>query len=655
MTRGDAQGEALGDPFASLGERGTFSRVLLGELRGPRNHPIFQVAIKLQSDEYPLAADGGGTGLTNEDVEASWGREAALLDRYATPGSGLTAPVDVLDREPETPALLPPTLYCKRLDAFFPAPCPGCATTLRDVRDDRRLEDRRLPRRDRSLARFVACPNCLERGAGKLWTLVRDAEHSPDVGDQSDLYVSFGRLAREPGDALPCQRCEHVPGCYPDQGSGDVLRHLVPVSFYESRALALPVLPLRWVDALRLIRGEPLVGLGARVEESGRADVLDRLDGALHGQEAWLFRHDVAGKLGLERFRLVLGLFAQLCRAVAGYHRHTRSPHLGIGPDRVLIGLDPEPSALPWLWRLGVRLAGLGNARKRGEAFLRPHLVTPVFAAPAMREAALAGIAAVATPTKVFPQGDGRVVVDLTLESDAVDLGQVTRADAIDVVVAQGRPPLALELATTPIGIEGRRVTVRSAPVAVDAVVRDTLAGVVGHPLARTRITITPCLHVPADVYGLGMMLLTSLLGGSRGDAEIDAIVTDLRRRFSLVARGAGDGDEAVLLEQAARLVTIPELARPAGDDAPEASVPDALWTEALLIGLRAVTMQRGFSICRDGADFDPSHPEVKAEFLAQLVDSLVRRVDAALFGLPGRRDELRAAIARVARGMEVD
>jgi hypothetical protein len=85
------------------------------------------------------------------------------------------------------------------------------------------------------------------------------------------------------------------------------------------------------------------------------------------------------------------------------------------------------------------------------------------------------------------------------------------------------------------------------------------------------------------------------------------------------------------------------------------AAVPDSLWQAALLTGLRAVTWLRGFGICQDAADFDPQHPEVKTEFVLELVESLLRRVDAALFGLPGRGVEVRAALARIAREMKVE
>src|SRR5262245_51154480 len=132
--------EALADPFVTLGDRGGFSRVLLAEVRGARDAPLLVATVKLQTDEYPFLPEGVGVGLTSEDVESAWQREVELLDRCGGAGSGIPSPVEVLERAPGAPALLPPSLYCKRRRAFFAAPCPACGGPLSDVRDDRLLE-----------------------------------------------------------------------------------------------------------------------------------------------------------------------------------------------------------------------------------------------------------------------------------------------------------------------------------------------------------------------------------------------------------------------------------------------------------------------------------------------------------------------------------
>jgi hypothetical protein len=666
--------EGLADPFVTVGDRGGFSRVLLAEVQGTRDTPLLRVAVKLQSDEYPFLPEGAGAGLSSDEVESAWQREMDVLERCGPAGSGIPPPIEVLERSPGAPALLPPTVYCKRRRAFFAAPCPTCGAPLADVRDDRLLESLGLPRRDRSLTRFLSCPACQAPGTGKLWTLLKEPGVGTSVGDAQDLFAGFATLARQPGRALPCQGCEHVPRCYPANGAGEVLRLLTPVTFYESRAVALPLLNLRWDEAMRLMGGAPLGtivdGVGT---EPGRRHELRRLAQVLAPQPALFFAHDVAGKLGLEVLRLKLGLFAQLCRATAALHRHTRTPHLGIVPARVLVDIDPEPSGLPWLWRLGVRLAGLGNARARampvagGEVlpatpYERPLLVDPVFAPPRLREAPLVDLPGVVTLLAMTPVGDTSAVLDLALDAETVDLSSVSRGDLLDISIVQGRPPLALKIVAVPVSVPERRLTVRTLPFAAEAGLRDTLAQLIGTPLPRTRFTVQPCLHVPVDVHALGMMLLTGLLGhASRSPAAVGAVVQEVRQRISQRARNCGgEGGDTLTAETISDLATEAFAKRhlfddPEAHEAAAAAVPDSLWHDALLTGLRAVSWLRGFGICQDAADFDPQHPEVKTEFVLELVESLLRRVDAALFGLPGRGVEVRTALARIAREMKLE
>ena len=68
-----------------------------------------------------------------------------------------------------------------------------------------------------------------------------------------------------------------------------------------------------------------------------------------------------------------------------------------------------------------------------------------------------------------------------------------------------------------------------------------------------------------------------------------------------------------------------------------------------------AITALPGFSVCRHAGDFDLDHPEVKVEFLLQLTQTLTHRVDAALFGLPGRAHVIRRVLARAARELKLD
>src|SRR5262249_46446391 len=161
----------------------------------------------------------------------------------------------------------------------------------------------------------------------------------------------------------------------------------------------------------------------------------------------------------------------------------------------------------------------------------------------------------------------------------------------------------------------------RSVPLAVPNETRETLAQLVGQKLARARFSVHPCLHVAADVHALGMMLLTSLLvHHGRPLAEVARAIDEVAQRLALGARGLGTADEQVLADEAARCVRSDAFAKlhlfahPEHHQAASAAVPDDLWRDTLVTGLRAVTTLRGFSICRSAADFDPAHPEVKVE-----------------------------------------
>ena len=260
------------EPFVTLG-RGAFSRTLLGSVVGPGGDVVRTVAIKLQSDEYPLLSGEGG--VTCRDVERGWEREAKLLERSAMP----TGIVEVLQRVRGEAALLPPTLFCKRRRAFFTSVCPTCGGPLADARDDALLESRGLPRRDASLTRFLWCTACAAEGRFQVWTLVREGPMSTAVGDQSDLLRAYAPLARREGDALPCQGCEHVMGCYPDDPARapEVLRTVVPLTFFEARAVATEPAPLRFDECVALIGGAPWAQIVDRIQEPSRAVVVREL------------------------------------------------------------------------------------------------------------------------------------------------------------------------------------------------------------------------------------------------------------------------------------------------------------------------------------------------------------------------------------------
>ena len=653
----------LVDPFVSLHDRAALSRALLAEVVGPDGKTVLPFVLKLQSDEYPLLADGPSSTWTNVAIEEAWEREVELLEQWGRAGGGALRIVEILPRPAATPARIPPTLYCKRRRTFFAAPCPSCGEPLRDVRDNRLLEDRGLPRFDRSVARFLGCPACLARGATQLWTLVNDRETTAkEVGDQADLVRALGPLARTrpPADEEPaftCQRCDHTPTCHPEAGTarGDALRVLTPVTFYDSYCIGLEPLHLRFDEFAALVGGASFDAIAAGVTEPGRLALLRQLEPRFTERPQYFFAHDPAGKLGLEVLRLKLTLFRELCAATAALHRYTRGPHLGLSPARVMIRSEPS-GMLPNLWTFAVGLIGLGNARPKslGEGaalvYERPRLIDPVYAAEPLREFPASDQPCTVTVRAVQRAAEGRTTVELDVATDSIDLAPLGDKDRVELALVQGRPPLSLRLVAQRTGAAAQLARLRTLPAVLDAGTTAALEQMVDRPFGRARLTVWPSLHVPCDVHALGMMLFTALTAGpAASPPAIARRVEEPRRELAthaapghLLRRAAEDGP----LRKTHLFADPDRHARAA------AAVPDALWLEALQIALRAASTVRGFSVCRGHSDFDPGHPEVKTEFLLQLVDTLIRQVDAELFGLPGRAREIAEALARVERDL---
>jgi hypothetical protein len=666
------------DPFLGLHDRGAFSRALLAEVVGPGDEPLMRVVLKLQSDEYPIVAAGEPSQWNNLAVERAWRREVELLERCRGTSAGLPAPVEVLPREQGDAAALPPTFFCKRRRAFFVAPCPRCGGPLADVRDGRLLEERGLPRFDLSLARFLGCAACLARGERILYTLIAEASTiARDVLDQAALFAAYGELARrkaaDPAAAvLPCQGCQHVPTCYPDApgARGDAVRFLTPFTFYESRAIALEVLHLRYDEFSALLGGAPFAEIVAAVTEPGRTAALRGLeDHFTHGPQ-YLFAQDMAGKLGLEVLRLKLMLFAELCRAVGALGRLGAEPHLGITPARAMIRVLDQQAALPARWNFRLVLQGLGNARPRAlgpssdglpaRPYASPRLIDPIYSAPPLRALPVSDQPGILTLRRLASATDGRVALVADLACDGAELADLGDKDVLELSIVQGRPPLSLTFLATPTGMVGPALTLESVPLALDAATRGQLEQLLGQSLARARFSVYPCVDVPCDIYSLGMMLFTALLAnGEQSPAGVARAVGDLASRVTLWARAHPRAGGEEVTAHAASLLDLGDgsafskahlFARPDPGRRAPAAIPDGLWVEALTVALRAVTTIPGFSLCRGWSDFDPAHREVKAEFLLGLVESLIREVDALLFGLPGRRREIRDAIAQAAR-----
>ena len=673
--------EDLVDPFLTLSDRGSFSRTLHAHLVGPGGDTVLSFALKLQSDEYPVPPGGlSARGLTNVGVEERWKREVELARSAGPEGVGICAPLDVLQPNgTDGIGHMAPTAYCKRREAFFPLFCPACGGPLRDVRSEQVLEQRGLPGYGTSLARFLGCETCLAEPSVPLWALIHEGAGEGVVEDWAALVSAYAEVALGEAPAsgaaaeLPCTGCEHVQDCFraPEEAA-DALRLLTPVTFYESRCLAYPTFDLRLDEFGALLGGASEDDLEARIGDSGRLAVLKPiLAGVASGSDRYYFSQDTAGKFGLEVLKLKLTAFRSLCRAVGALHRHTQEPHLSVSPSRAMIRLHRERASVPKLWDFDLTLLGLGNTRARdlrglGDIELkpvpyeRPISIESEFAAPPLRQGELSDLPCHLVLTAVHPEQDGRFRIEGVVESERIDARTVEEKDLVTVAVVQARPPLSLKLAAHPSAISRGALNFRSAPMELTAGLRVQLDQLIGERLGRAKFTVLPCLHVPCDIHSLGRTLFALILSNaSQRSADVGTEVDRIADALSEHARAHPQDSSASLLEKARELLRADTFHkrqlfyRP--DEFPSAAeaIPDEAWFGTLVLGLRAVTMIRGFGVCRSYSDFDPTHPEVNVEYLLQLLDTLIRKVDDALFGLSGRAREIGDVIAKAQKARD--
>jgi hypothetical protein len=653
--------EDLAEPFVTLGHRGRFSRTLLARVVGPGGGCVRDVALKVQSDDYPIAEL---PGWSNTDVEQQWRDQYRL---WVAAGAAGAAPaiVDVLPAATDGGApLLPSTLYCKKRRAFFTTPCPECGAPLDTCREDLLLESHGLPRYDHSLERFLYCRTCQTEGRpAKFYSMILadpTLRSRAPVGEQSDLYRALARLARE-GGPLPCAGCANVPACYPqeDRAAGEVIRLLTPLSFYEYRALPVERMSLHYDELAALLGGKDPKGAVTTSSTIGVAP-----------SRRYLFEDDPRGKLPLEILRLKLALYTQLVTAASSLHRATQLPHLALSPENVMVEMETPPVSLPRLYNFRTRILGVGTARQRRfDGLDAAGLAVPLLEPPPLRDSTYAAPALPGTGTAhggllaisaVSATGSGPVTIEAALTSDAFDLRALSAKDAVQVVVRQGRPvPLSLEFLANPKPQTTTRVTMRSTPMAIDSSSAQQLRALVGQPALRATFYVHPCLYAPHDLQSLGLMLFTTLAANE--EQSPGEVVTAVRAVAAAIGQFRTDHAEASAEEisdaasrRLQRLEAEGPLAprhlfhRPSEASGSDSQALSTFWHMALMLGLRALVQVPGFGFCRRHDDFDPAHPEGTADHLLAELRILGHNLDAELLDMQGKRQEIAEAVARV-------
>ncbi|MCL5270123.1 MAG: hypothetical protein M1457_06145, partial [bacterium] len=388
-----------------------------------------------------------------------------------------------------------------------------------------------------------------------------------------------------------------------------------------------------------------------------------------------LFDHDASGLDALEIFRLKWALFAQVCAAVHEYHRRTGAPHLRLGPRHVMVNIEPGGLYLPSLWRFQARLVSLGSPTlelrwggETPEIFVPPTHSDPLYDAELVRNSSF-GLAQRGDflLVAVDEAPGGRAVIRGQTVGTGIGLRWLSLKDRVLVTLGRhlvGDASVEL-LATRDEAREysPRVIHIRSLPLPLEPPRRAALEKLRGIRVPNAVFRLLPALHVPCDLYSLGILLYRTLLvNDGQGIAEVVLALEDLRQDLaSLAAIECEEGQEAIFWDRLLKGHRRPEVAEVFGRrqiffhenerirERPNA-IPAPLWNEAMLLGLQLVTQFENFSFCANHGDFDPAVPSARIEPLMRRVEEMGRRIDTALFGLTARNAEVRQALERVLR-----
>ncbi|HXX93863.1 MAG TPA: hypothetical protein VEN81_09530, partial [Planctomycetota bacterium] len=155
-------------------------------------------------------------------------------------------------------------------------------------------------------------------------------------------------------------------------------------------------------------------------------------------------------------------------------------------------------------------------------------------------------------------------------------------------------------------------------------------------------------LHVPCDLYSLGMLLFRALLVNEDRDFfAVDAAIQRILKQLGLNYEGREAPSPHRVIDEVLRMIEEEKevfaadalLWARADRQASPSAIPGRIWSDTLLLAFRLVTSIAGFSFSADHADYDPEQPEILVDRVLREVFELETRVGVELFSR-GERDQ---------------
>lgn len=705
-TSGEMGTSSVDQPFLVLSDEGRNSRVYLGRVSYGESTPPRYVAIKVQTprtgtDASADSADNGDAGRSHSAREAAWQRE---LEHYLavqdveigfSPLLLLDAPSERTGKKP-APRAWPPLLYCAEQNALFPAHSPA-GTPLQLCRDDAVLADSGLPPYQGSTQTFLYSPEDMEtEPEPRFYGCVADGEQGhpkagsfadlvealasvpgmPDAGTPSVSSASDIRRFARTASSLACLGCEERDTCY---GEGLFKERLRPFSLEETNALVLELNQFHYDELCDLMGGISLREFEKKyLGEGVGAGPRNRLAGVeplLEFGSRYLFANDGSGMDALEIFRLKWSLFTETVQAAFEYERRSGAAHLRIEPRHVMAQLGKVGRNLPAMWQFEARLISLGSARLNakpeqgdpGELLLPPANSNPTYDAEIIRNSSFGVVQRGSfTLNEITPAAkEGFYTLTADLEHEGLGMPWLSPKDRVKIILRHiyESQDLAFFASRDPESNYSQRVlNLQSFPLELNEQQIHALERIRGVGVHNSAFAVYPAFQSPCDIYSLGVLLFrTFLVNDAQALGDIMLSLNELKPYLpSTAAYDYEEDEESKFWEALMKAHPRPE-ETPIFDrcnvfygaddrdaDRPNA-IPEELWREALTLGLQMITEEEDFSFCAHHADYEERYPAGKMEHVLHRCQTLLRKLETALFSSSAKNAEIRAALEAIA------
>ena len=334
-------------------------------------------------------------------------------------------------------------------------------------------------------------------------------------------------------------------------------------------------------------------------------------------------------RLPLEAFWLKLSGFACLCRRVGEFYRVHRRPHLSLDPPHIRVRVvDQGFTRLPVRWLFAVEVDEANGSQllvheampkeMARDIFVPSGDIDPVYGASVMQQwpmgrevSATVLLRSIDRIPDDQDQPLSRGLIQAHVLSEVGSFADCSDHDVFHVSVrlqGSGRIPVAFW---------GRKVEQDAERGVIVSGITEPLLNASWAQLERAkqqvfsdaRARVYRAFHHSCDLYSLGMLLFRSLLLNQRQSLErVQQQIASVLSRLDPLVQGLNPNDHWTLFKRLTE--RLQEQGVPFYPPSPH--IPESLWCDAVILGLRLVSTIPGFGF-RESVGATDSKPVPKA------------------------------------------